>query len=55
MEVFFIHLKILEFKHDFSIENEKPLEKSKYLGGEGYKDEEINNLKKTEMIILIKF
>ena len=31
-------------KHDFNIE--KPLEKSKYLGGEGYKEEEINNLKK---------
>ena len=30
-------------KHDFNIE--KPLEKSRYLGGEGYKEEEINNLK----------
>lgn len=30
-------------KHDFNIE--KPLEKSRYLGGEGYKEQEINNLK----------
>ena len=30
-------------KHDFSIET--PLEKSKFLGGEGYREEEINLLK----------
>ena len=38
----FKNFKIL-CKHDFNIE--KPLEKSRYLGGEGYKEEEINNLK----------
>ena len=38
----FKRFKIL-CKHDFNIE--KPLEKSRYLGGEGYKEEEINNLK----------
>ena len=44
IESFYVFKRFLILcKHDFNIE--RPLEKSRYLGGEGYKEEEINNLK----------